>query len=167
MISRLVMVLGLVAMTAAVGRAEHATIDLRVFRHDPATGKVIGQASSYADTDPPVGGVNPRPVLKVKAGEPLVLQFVFINTYPHNEIKNVSVHYFVVEEAKIGQKPVPDLERGTITEGRFRLNFKPKTRVGARAAFSIPKAGIYLLRVQTHDTQSDHEHFSAIDLHVE
>jgi len=54
-----------------------------------------------------------------------------------------------------------------VTKGQFKLNFKPKTRVGARVAFTIPEPGIYMLRVDTLNTSSDHEHFSAIDLQVE
>jgi hypothetical protein len=62
---------------------------------------------------------------------------------------------------------LPDLSKGVVTEGRFKSNFKPKCRVGARVAFTIKEPGIYLLRVDTSNTNSDHEHFSAIDVQVE
>jgi hypothetical protein len=155
------------ACGASTIRAEHADIDLRLFHYDPVTGTIKAQASSTADTDPPLGGVKPRPLVKVKANEPLALQFIFINTYPHNEIKDVTVHYFVVQEEKAGQKRVPALDKGVVTEGHYKLNFKPKTKVGARVAFTITKPGFYLLRLQTENTKSDHEHFSAIDIQVE
>jgi hypothetical protein len=147
--------------------AEHATIDLRVYHLDPATRKIKGQSSAFADEDPPAGGVNPRPLLKVKAGEPLILEFIYVNTYPHGEVKNVGVRYFVAREEKARQKTLPDLKQGAVTQGRFGLNFKPKSRVGARVAFTIRTPGIYLVRVQSENTQSDHEHFSAIDVQVE
>ena len=113
------------------------------------------------------GGLLPRPLLKVKAGDPLVLQFFFTNTYPHGEIKGATVSYFVVREEKPRQKNVPDLTQGVITQGRFTLNFKPKGRAGARVHFTITTPGFYLVRVQSGNTQSDHEHFSALDLQVE
>jgi len=148
-------------------RAEHASIDLRAYHLDPATRNIISQSSATADEDPPQGGLNPRPLLKVKAKEPLVLQFIYRNTYPHGDVKDVSVRYFVVREEKARQKTLPDIKTGTVTQGRFDLNFKLGSKVGARVEFTIPKPGIYLLRVQSEKTRSDHEHFAAIDLQVE
>ena len=69
-----------------------------------------------------------------------------------------SLHRFVFS--------VPDLDKA-VTKGSFTLNFKPKARVGARVAFKIKEPGFYLLRVHTTNTNSDHEHFSAIDLQIE
>jgi hypothetical protein len=155
----------LLAPTATI--AEHANIELTVSRLDRATGAVKGEVSSSADAEPPAGGHNPRPLLKVKAGEPLVLQFFFTNTYPHGDLKGATVSYFVVREDKLRQTNVADLSRGVITQGRFTLNFKPKGRAGTRVRFTIPNPGFYLVRVQSGNTQSDHEHFSAIDLQVE
>jgi len=146
-------------------RAEHANIDLRVMHLDK-DGNSKQESHATADTEPPLGGIYPRPLFNAKAGEPLVLQFFFTNTYPHGVKKDVIVRYFVVREEKLRQKAVPDLKKGTITEGRFTLNFKPKGRVGSRVAFTIKEPGIYLLRVQSENTDSDHEHFSAIDLQV-
>jgi hypothetical protein len=148
-------------------RGEHATIDLRVFRMDPATGDSKAEAAASADQEPPAGGVQPRPLFKVKTGEPLVLQFILTNAYPHGVKKDVMVRYFVAREQAPKQKELPELGEGVVTQGRFTLNFKPKCRVGARVAFTIREPGIYLLRVETLNTASDHEHFSAIDLRVE
>jgi hypothetical protein len=39
--------------------------------------------------------------------------------------------------------------------------------VGARVAFRVPEPGVYLLRVDSFHTNSDHEHFAAIDLQAE
>ncbi len=99
--------------------------------------------------------------------EPLVLQFILTNAYPHGELKEVTVRYYLVREEKAGQKKVPDLAAGTVTLGQFKLNLKPKARVGARVAFTVREPGVYLLRVDTLNTKSDHEHFSAIDVQVE
>ena len=149
-----------------LARAEHARIDLQISQFDPTKGE-IKLANASVDQDPPPGGRQPRPVAKVKAGEPLVLQFMFDNLYPHKVIKDARVHYYVVPVGKIGQKTLPDLTQNVVTEGKFTLNFKPNGRVGARVSFTISKPGIYLLRVQSENTDSDHEHFSAIDVQVE
>ena len=148
-------------------RAEHARIDLELIHIDPTTGADGDSVSSTADTEPPAGGFNPRPVAKVRAGEPLVLQFVLTNKYPHGILKDVTVRCYVVREDKLGQKELPDLTKGTVTDGKFMMNFKPDCRVGARVAFKIAEPGAYLLRVDTLNTASDHEHFSAIDVQVE
>lgn len=155
------------ALLPLAASAEHAAINLRVLRVDAQSGKTTDEAKAAADEEPPAGGITPRPVFKAKVNEPLVLQFILTNIYPHGELKDVTVRYFVVRQDKIGQKKLPGLESGTITQGRFILNLKPKGRVGTRSAFTIPEPGAYLLRVQTTNTKSDHEHFSALDLLVE
>jgi hypothetical protein len=156
----------LAALPPAV-RAEHANITLKVFRMDPATGQSLDETAATADQEPPAGGVQPRPLFKVKAGEPLAFQFILVNTYPHGINKDVVVRYFVVREQAPRQKDLPELGDGVVTQGKFVVNFRPKSRVGARVAFTVRQPGIYLLRVDTLNTGSDHEHFSAIDLRVE
>jgi hypothetical protein len=157
----------LMAMLPLTAHAEHAKIILRVMRVDAQTGKTTDEATASADQEPPAGGVIPRSVFKAKAHEPLLAQFIFTNAYPHGEFKDVVIRYFIVREDKAGQKILPDLTKETITQGRFVLNLKPKGRVGARVAFTIPDPGVYLLRIDSANTKSDHEHFSAIDLQVE
>jgi hypothetical protein len=163
-----------VGATSAV-RAEHARIDLRVIA---GLGK---EASATSDTDPPAGGRNTPPVFKVKVNQPLVLQFFFTNTDPHHDVEQVQVRYYVVRVEKLGRKPAaslrdsngpekesqPFLEPGVVTRGQFLMDFKPECKVGTRLKFQIPAPGIYSVRVGSVGTQSDHEHFSAIDLVVE
>ena len=148
-------------------RAEHATINLQVFRLDRQTGSEKDEVSASVLQEPPGENVRQRPRFQAKAGEPLVLQFILTNTYPHGEKPDVRIRYFVVKEDKLQQKNVPDLRDGVVTQGRFTLNYKPKCRVGARQSFVIREPGAYLLRVQTENTDSDHEHFAAIDILVE
>src|SRR3954469_2844877 len=81
--------------------AEHFDILLKVVSADK-------QAEASMDTTPPIGGVNPRPVLKVKAGDPIRVTWRLRNSSPHGALKNVSIHFFVVREMRTGQKPVPD-----------------------------------------------------------
>ncbi len=158
--------LGLATWALTV-HAEHAAIALKVFRVETESGRTTEEVGAGADQEPPAGGVQLRPLFKVKAGEPLVLQFIYTNTYPHGVTKAVRIRYFIVRAEKVKQKTLPPLDEGVVTQGQFHLNFKPKCRVGARVAFTLRDPGVYLVRVDSFNTNSDHEHFSAIDLQVE
>jgi hypothetical protein len=164
---RFLMLIAALAVWPLSAQAEHANIKLRVFRVDAEGSKARDETAAASDEEPPLGGINPRPVFRAKVNEPLALQFILTNIYPHGELKNVTIRYFVVRAEKLGQKKLPALDKGMVTEGRFTMNLKPKGRVGARVAFRLDTPGVYLLRVQTKNTKSDHEHFSAIDLLVE
>jgi len=146
-----------VAGWALPANAEHAVIDLRVISPN-------GQATATTDQEPPAGGVNPRSTMAVRVGERLLLQFILTNAYPHGVLKEAIVRYFVVRVDKMGQKKLPDLKKGVVTQGRVVMDLKPKCRVGARMQFRIDQPGVYLVRVDTLNTHSDHEHFAAIDL---
>ena len=148
-------------------QAEHAEIDLKLIRLAPGKGTEEEVATAHMDQEPPAGGRNERPLGKVKVGEPLALQFFFTNTYPHGVKKDVTVRSYVVRETKRGQKSVPDLKEGVVTKQEFKMNFKPGCRVGARVMFRIREPGIYLLRIETSNTDSDHEHFAAIDVQAD
>ena len=142
--------------------AEHFDILLRV----NAAGK---QEETYMDTTPPIGGVNPRPVLKVNAGDEIRVSWRLKNSSPHGALKNVTIHFFVVREAKTGQKPVPDPAGEA---GIFDDSFTTDMAIGAVSTGSlklkIGEAGSYLVRLQSEGTHEEagHEHFSAIDVEV-
>jgi hypothetical protein len=165
-------VCGLILLPGRPALAEHGTIELKVIA--PSREKVAQDqevsVSAKSDEDPPVGGLLKPPVLEVKPDEPLVLQFIMTNLYPHGIIKNMTVRYYVVETDRLGKKPRPELKtsKGVVTRGEVTVNFKPKCRVGARLQFRVPKPGLYVVRVET-DSHGDraHEHFSAIDLKAE
>lgn len=150
----------LLACSATV-RAEHASIDLMVSQSNK-------QAEAHADEEPPLGGSFETPVFHMKAGEGAVMQFVFVNIYPHRETPNVTVRYYVIPIRQLGQKATPSPDDGqAVMQGQVTMPFKPKCRVGARLQFAVPEPGLYRMRVDTLNTQSDHEHFSAIDLVAE
>ena len=46
------------------------------------------------------------------------------------------------------------------------MDFKPGSKAGQRTTVKIDAPGVYLIRVETRNTQSDHEHFAAIDVVV-
>ncbi len=155
----------LIALTVSLfstpaAHAEHADISLLVISPD-------GRANANGDEEPPLGGRKKIPILKVKAKDPLVMQYFLTNLYPHKEHKGVIVRYYVVPIETLRQKSTPPLKDGFLMQGKVVMNFKPKCRVGARFQFRIPNPGLYRVRIDTLNTQSDHEHFSSIDLEVE
>jgi hypothetical protein len=145
---------------SSAAQAEHAKIELNVVgRRD--------QATAYVDQTPPEWGKNPRPVLKVRPNEPVRILYMLTNVYPHKTLENVVVHFFVVREEKAGQKEIPDLKGEVVLESAFDMDFKPGGKAGQRTTLKISEPGAYLIRVETRNTQSDHEHFAAIDLIVD
>ena len=85
--------------------AEHAKINLDV----SASGE---QVTAFVDQTPPEHGKNPRPVIKARAGEPIKVQFLLTNVYPHKTLENVVVHFYIARAGQAaGQKPTPDLGR--------------------------------------------------------
>lgn len=144
---------------AAMARAEHAKVELTATAGDR-------QVTAYVDQTPPAIGKTPRPVLEVKAGEPVRVQWFFQNVYPNKTLENVVVHFYVAKADKVGQKELPDTSGEVEIETAFDMDFKPGAKAGARSRFVIDKPGVYMMRVESIQTQSDHEHFSAIDLVV-
>lgn len=151
------------SLTARRAEAEHFDMLLRVMSGDK-------QAQSEMDTTPPIGGVNPRPILKVKSGDPIRVTWRLKNSSPHGALKNVSIHFFVVREAKTGQKPVPDpAGEAGIIESSFTSDLKFGATSTGAVKLRLTDPGSYLVRLQsegTHD-ESGHEHFSAIDVEVQ
>jgi hypothetical protein len=141
-------------------RAEHAKINLDVVAPS-------GQQTAFVDQTPPESGKNPRPVLKAKAGEPIRIQWMFTNVYPHKTLENVVVHFFVARQDKVGQKELPELTGDVVLETAFDMDFKPGGKAGGRNTVRIDAPGVYLIRVESRQTGSDHEHFAAIDLVIE
>lgn len=141
--------------------AEHFEITLQAWAPGGATAK------AFVDDAPPDEGRNPRPVLKAHAGDTLTVQFIMTNVFPHRSIQGAGIRYSVARENEVGQKKLPDGGAGRVAEGTFSLDLKPQARIGARFRLAIDQPGAYLLRVESIRTQSNHEHFSAIDIDVE
>jgi hypothetical protein len=146
-------------LPASAARAEHFDIKL------VAAGPNGTTQQAFADQTPPVGGLNPRPVLRVRAGDTIAIQFVMTDVYAHGDAPDAGVRFYVVRERELGQKSVPPLEN-LIVGGSFSFNLKPKARIGAKQRVVMSDPGAYLLRVESLHTQRDHEHFAAIDLEV-
>src|SRR4051812_21281923 len=148
----------LLAAVPASALAEHAKINLDI----SAAGE---QVTAFVDQTPPEHGKNPRPVLKARAGDPIKIQWTLTNVYPHKTLENVVVHFYVAREQAVGQKPTPDLgvEANVVFESAFEMDFKPGAKAGARQTLRVDRPGVYLIRLETRQTQSDHEHFAAVD----
>src|SRR5262245_48124114 len=140
------------SISAFESRAEHAKINL-----DVTVGRET--VSAHVDQTPPESGKNPRPVLKAKVNEPIRIQYLLTNVYPHKTLENVVVHFYVARQSKVGQKELPDLKGDVVLESAFDMDFKPGSKAGQRATLRIDTAGVYLIRVESRNTQSDHEHF--------
>jgi hypothetical protein len=149
-----------ISLAGSPARAEHAKINLDVVVPG-------GQQTAFVDQTPPEWGKNPRPVIRAKAGEPIKIQWMFTNIYPHKTLENVVVHFFVAGESKVGQKELPDLQGDVVLESAFDMDFKPGAKAGQKHTLRIETPGVYLVRVESRQTGSDHEHFAAIDLVIE
>jgi hypothetical protein len=141
-------------------RAEHAKIALEV-----STSR--GQVTAHVDQTPPESGKNPRPEIKARANEAIRIQWNFTNVYPHKTLENVVLHFFVARQEKVGQKSLPDLSGDVETETAFEMDLRPGAKAGQRSRLRIARPGVYLIRIGSRQTQSDHEHFAAVDLVVE
>jgi hypothetical protein len=147
------------SLVATAVRAEHAKINL-----EAATARE--NVTAFVDQTPPESGKNPRPVLKAKVNEPIRIKYLLTNVYPHKVLENVVVHFYIARQQKVGQKELPDLKGDVVIETAFDMDFKPGTKAGQRSTIKIDAPGVYLIRLETRNTQSDHEHFAAIDLVV-
>jgi hypothetical protein len=158
----LALLVGAGTLLARRAAAEHFDIALKA-----EAGRQLAEAS--VDTTPPIGGVNPRPVLRVKAGDPVRITWKLKSNFPHGTMKGVTVHFFVVREKEVGQKPVPDpAGPAGVLDNRLTMDFAPKAGSSGSLTITLPGSGNYLVRVQSEDThdEHDHEHFSAIDVVV-
>jgi hypothetical protein len=116
---------------------------------------------------PPANGKNARPVVHVRAGDPVKLRWRVKNTQPHKKLEKLLVHLFVVPESQAGQKEVPDPRKGSVWETVFATALDPAKETHGELAVPISEAGTYLVRIESMFTEQDHEHFAAVDLVVE
>jgi hypothetical protein len=88
------------------------------------------------------------------------------NVYSHDLAPDAGVRYYLVREKEAGQRAVPPIETA-VSEGSVSFNLKPKAKIAGRNRVIINEPGTYLLRVESLNTQRDHEHFAAIDIQVQ
>lgn len=146
-------------LIAGAARAEHFDITLTV---EGAGDK----KEAHSDDTPPPQGLHPRPVFRGRAGESLSLAFFMTYVNPHDIEKQTMIRYYLAPIERTGQKDLPSLKKDVVLQGNFVMDFKLKNKLGLKQQFRIGRPGVYLLRVESVDTHSDHQHFSALDLEI-
>ncbi len=120
------------------------------------------------DESPGRGRKESRPVAEIEHDKTVVLSWHAESKDKSESYEDVLMHFFVVEEKKIGQAEVPKLSTGVVYEGALTMDFRPRDATDWRATFKVPDPGTYLVRVETIGmaAKHGHEHFAAIDLVV-
>jgi hypothetical protein len=132
--------------------------------------KCDGRETRTARTEQSTGHdrKQPRPIVELERGKTVKLSWRAESRDKTQLHEDVLIHFFVVEEKRLGQAEVPKLSSGVIYEGAATMDFRSHDAVDWQATFKIPQAGPYLLRVETIGmaAKHGHEHFAAIDLLV-
>jgi hypothetical protein len=120
------------------------------------------------DESPGRGRKESRPIAEIEHDKTVVLTWHAESKEKSDTYEDVLMHFFVVEEKKIGQAEVPKLSTGVVYEGALTMDFRPRDATDWRATFKVPDPGTYLVRVETIGmaAKHGHEHFAAIDLVV-
>jgi hypothetical protein len=120
------------------------------------------------DEAPARGRKESRPVAEIEHNKTVVLSWHAESKDKSETYEEVLIHFFVVEEKKIGQAEVPKLSAGVIYEGALTMDFRPRDATDWRATFKVPDPGTYLVRVESIGmaAKHGHEHFAALDLVV-
>ena len=147
-------------MASAV-QAEHAKINLEVATRARQRRGVRRSDSARNRARTP--GPSSRPRSTSRSASSTLLT----NVYPHKTLENVVVHFLSPARKRSGRKSFPDLKGDVVIETAFDMDFKPGGKAGQRSTVKIDAPGVYLIRLETRNTQSDHEHFAAIDLVVD
>jgi hypothetical protein len=147
-------------LASGSARADHFTVKLEV---------KAGKQAKSATTDTFGLGAKPkeRGVFEAKAGQTLTIKWTVESTAKQGMVKDVTIHFFVVKEAKVGQTAIPELDKDVPAEGALTMDFKPKDKSDGEFTVQIDTAGSYLIRVETRGAavgETGHEHFAALDL---
>jgi hypothetical protein len=154
--------LALVCAPTAVAQANDFEIRVSVRSEGRET------KTERTDESPAGGRKQPRPVVELEHDKPLVLSWHSESKDKSETYEDVLMHFFVVEEKRVGQTEVPKLSTGVIYEGALTMDFRPRDATDWRATLKIANPGNYLLRVETIGMapKHGHEHFAAMDLVV-
>jgi hypothetical protein len=148
-------------LTSSGAAAEPFTIDLTV-----RSGKA--SETAHAESAAPLAKTKDRGVIEVKAGERISVKWTM--TYAEKDkLKDITVHFFVVQEEKLGQKAIPKLNKDVTAESALSMDFAKGDKAEGELNFTIDKAGSYLLRLETIGALAggaDHETFAALDVKV-
>jgi len=110
-----------------------------------------------------------RAVLEIKAGDRVTVKWKLSGTDDKAVLKDVTVHFYAVQEETAGQKAAPKLDKGVVAESALTMDFGPQDKNESELRFTIDKPGWYLLRLETIGAATDlsgHEDYAAIDVKV-
>jgi hypothetical protein len=160
---RLVFVASLWLGIVATAWGEPFTIDLSV---------QAGTESKTVHAEVAALGVTPkkREVLHAPAKSPLSVRWVLTNADTAKSFKNVVVHFFAVQEEKLGQINAPKLNKGVAAESALTVDLGPKGSTRGEVTFTIDMPGFYLVRVETIGVAAGaegQEYFAALDVVIE
>jgi|HubBroStandDraft_6_1064221.scaffolds.fasta_scaffold212289_2 hypothetical protein len=143
---------------AAVASEFEIRLDLKSDGHETRTERT--------EESPARSRKQTRPVMEIGQNVPIVLSWHAENTDKSDAYEDVLMHFFVVEEKRVGQADVPKLSAGVVYEGALTMDFRPHDKTDWRMTLKIPDTGTYLVRVETIGmaAKHGHEHFAAIDL---
>ena len=110
-----------------------------------------------------------RPVLTVKGASILKVHWSVASMTNTGNIPDVTIHFFLARQEKIGQRELPKIGADVTAEGALIMDFEPQAKSSAELSLQVPEPGNYLLRVETIGTlkRLGHEHFVALDVKVE
>lgn len=148
-------------LSASPATAHDFAIDL-----EARSGKA--KQTAHAETAGPDSKPKARGILEVKAGDRITVRWTLRNADPRITVENVTVHFFAVKEAKVGQQTLPSLAR-TVAESALTMDFRPRDATEGEVSFTIRQPGAYLVRLQalkSVDRPDVPSSFAALDLVV-
>jgi hypothetical protein len=92
---------------------------------------------------------------------------MFTNVYPHKTLENVVVHFFIARRTRWARRSSPTCRGTWCSRPPSTWTSSPGARRGGGTPSGSTTPGAYLIRVESRQTGSDHEHFAAIDLVIE
>ena len=111
----------------------------------------VAGARKHAEAEQVALGALPKPrvVLEARTGEPITARWTLRSTDSSATMRDVLVHFFVVQEESAGQRAVPDLDKNVAVESALTMDFKPRDKTQGDLSFVVDKPGAYLLRLET------------------
>lgn len=118
---------------------------------------------------PAVAPTKRRQIITLRPGAKAQISAEIVHVGKSQIYKDVLVHFFVVREEELGQSKVPKLDKAVVFEAALTMDFAPGEKASWDHLLQIDQAGNYLLRVETLGLRRvhGHDHYAAVDLHVE
>jgi len=152
----LVLLASVVLSRTADARGEDFAIELKV---------ATGEANQMAhESKAAAERAKARPQLEAKAGAPLRATWQLRCSRAAEPITDVTVHFFVVREAKVGQRALPKLDFTVAAESALTMDFQTGDRAEGDLSFRLEQPGAYLVRLEALDSKGEPLAFAALDV---